>query len=374
MSMSTSSPPDTLVSRCPACGKPRPVHGATTVRCDACGHEHPVEPALLRAAEIYRVSRKNVPLRLQQTGDIEALASKARATLNRFRVAAALLGAPLFVLFVVGLHHATLWRSEMDRPRTLYAPSMILPALVLTVAAALTWRRMASLRREIESLLWARPLADVPGQLGCRMCGGPLGVHPARGSVTCAYCRADNVVPPEASRLAAKLALLDYGEHARRVLARVEKGGGRALAVFTFVGPLAALVVSFGAAHTTIPRLVAKRLPPNLEIAYVEAACPSEATRRSFVQKVGEPWTHYCLPDGEKPTTKPFALDRLRGAQGLLCDGAFPSGGKSVAGAGYFPVKYVDVFSDGFGRNKVVVDTGFLPHGSCFVHDLVLEH
>lgn len=366
MQPSTREEPATLFSPCPACGKPRPIDAEPRIRCAACGQEHPVPPELARAARVYREARANVPLQLQQTSHIEELVSQASTIAHRFRIAAAILAAPLLVLFAFGLHEATLWARDATRHRVLFAPSYLLPLLVLIGSGAFVWARLARSRAAVEALLWARPMSDVPGELACRMCGAPLGAGATpRGTVKCRYCHRDNMVGPEISRRAAKLALVDYATHARSVLDQLGAGvaARRWAVLLALAAPLLVLAALFGVARGVASRLESERRPFDPSIAYVLVQCPSDDV--ATVWKASAPGgTQACL-DAEEPVLLPFDARDLRGAPVLGCDVRW---NQEVTVTTSSPrLRATDLHSDGLGRNHVAVDAGFGLFGRCLI-------
>jgi hypothetical protein len=371
MQTSPREDPNTLFSPCPACGKPRPIDGETRVRCAACGEEHPVPPDIARAARVYRDARANVPLQLQQTGHIEELISHANVNVQRFRIAAGLLAAPLLGLFVFGLHEATLWASDATRPRALFAPTCIAPLLVLIGSGAFVWARLARSRAAVESLLWARPMADMPGELACRMCGAPLGAGAtSRGTVKCRYCHRDNMVGPEISRRAAGLALVDYATHSRSVFDRLGSGrSGRWPVLLAIAAPLVVLAVLFAITRSVAARLASERRPFEPSIAYVKVQCPIDDFAR--LRKASAPGYMQACVEDDKPVLAPFDAGSLRGATILSCSVGWQA---EVGLTGSAPeLKVIELYSDGLTRNHVAVDAGFGVRGECLVEGISLR-
>ena len=345
------------------------LHGASVrVRCAACGEEHPVKPDLARAAEAYREARANLPLQLTQAGRIDALLAESRVIFDRFRRGAAVLSAPLLVLFLVGLRLMTLWQEDAYRGYALYAPPLLLPLSVFLIMSVIAWRLLARRRAVVESLLWARPMKDVPGTFACRMCGGQLAAETANNAVIkCRYCQTDNMLGPAVSRAAAAHVLDDYVAHATAVLARVSGPNarwGRWLARSVIVTPLLVLVVLLFGARLLRGRLEAERLPPDEAISYVKVHWPREAAaciHRADVDPA-QAWNGAASRRSDSPIfeARSFSV------------GAFVGQGAFEFPQNIDDLRVTGLFRDGLGRNHVLVSAPFGVGGESLVTGLCI--
>lgn len=364
--MSSSADVTPVVSLCPGCGRPRPVEGTPTQRCEACGGVHPVPADVLRAAQAYRAARANMPLQLRESADITLLAAGAQSALRGFRIAAGLMGAPLALAFVIGCLLASGRSFDVTRERAFVAPGLMAPLVVLVIVGWLVRRELAARRTAIESLMWARPIADVPGAFACRMCSAPIEANEATSaSVACRYCGTPNMVSAEVSRNAAKLALVDYSAHASAVLARATRRwqGWGALA---FAAPVViGAILYFGGASWARKR-AAEELPLDPNATVQRTTCPDYSygilSRTAFV-----PPYHACSGDATPRTVTVQPLGALVGAA-VGCDPTWEKPGTTIANAP--KLKVSAVFVDGLGRPKVRVDAGFGLRGVCLVEGL----
>jgi hypothetical protein len=319
------------------------------------------------ANQAYREARANAPMRIQQAGDITALVAHANQMMRALRIAAGLLGAPLFVLFLFGLGHVPSWDDEAARPNAALAPGLIAPFVVLLASSAAVAVRLARRRRAVESLLWARPLADHPEQLGCRTCGASLGVTPAqRATVTCTYCRTESIVGPEIAKRAAKLASVNYTAHANRVF--TTEGGYGWVALAPLVLPLLTLAIGIPASRSLQKKLLAKRKPYDASIAYVVERCPSEKRGLLVTTRSRAP-RPTCDDSSEHRGTSPFAPSTLRGERLYACDVVWTT----TATVSNAELQVVDLVSDGFGRNIAVIDAGFGIRGTCLLDGATVD-
>ncbi len=356
----------TIASICPGCGQPRLLAGnAPRVRCATCGQDHAVEPELARAAEAYRLARANLPLQLAQSADIDAISAESNLVAHRFRVAAGVLSGPLLVLAVVGLVLRSGPFDDTHRWGRFFTPTFETPLLALVGTGAVAWWLLRRRRGSIERLLWARSLEDAPGVLACRMCGGPLEARAeASAVVSCRYCHADNMVGPEVSAAAAKLALTDYVAHASSVLDGATKRATTVVARIALLVPLLALLVAGLAQRSAWRRLQAARGPANAVTSYQAVHC-REATQ-ACLHRVGEDVQSECY--GGPPTVTVVHAAELVGRPIVESDVVWD---QKVDMVGAVPdLHVVGVASDGLGRNHVRAEGAFGMRGDGLIEGL----
>lgn len=379
-SLTEMSDQEILSWPCPGCGKPLPVGNAKTVRCGACDAEHRVPDKLRRAAEAYRAARANLPLQLRQTRDIDELSGQASAYVHRFRRTVAILGGPLLLLFVYGLAKLPgAEATDQQIPSVVYAPAYLAPFVVLVLTGLLAWRNSVRRREAIESLLWARPLADVPGSFGCRMCGGPLPGTVSRSvTVTCSYCRSDNVVGAAISRKAAKIAATDYARHASDVVQRLGVGEGtrdsrgrHSWSARTAIAlPLLVLALLYGLGHYLESSLGRSQRLPDTSVEYTLWQCPSAPFAE--VRKADRPPPKQrCPRDDDERRARPITLAELGQARLEWCGATFEPGSSLFAVSKGSRV--IEVFSDGFGRNRFRIEGDRGSKGVCSVEEAEIQ-
>lgn len=335
-------------------------------RCEACGGVHPVPADVLRAAQAYRAARANMPLQLRESADITMLAGGAERALRGFRIAAGIMGAPLALLFVIGCILASGRSFDASRERAFLAPGLLAPLIVLLVIGWLVRRELVARRTAIESLMWARPVADVPGAFMCRMCSAPIEANESKSaSVSCRYCGTPNMVSPEVSRSAAKLAMSDYAEHARAVLARVEKRWQR-WGVPAFAAPvIVGAALYFGGASWAKARASEER-PIDSNEVFQRTTCADYSWGR--LSRTGAvPASHACAGETTHRSVTPLPVASLLGAR-VGCDPVWEKANTTTTGTP--TLKVIGLFVDGLGRPKVRVDAGFGLHGTCLVEGL----
>ena len=308
-----------------------------------------------------------MPLQIQAASDIDVLVTHAGASFHRFRRATGFLAGPLLALFLAGFVFVRFSSDAPDDvlPRRLYAPVFFVPLLVLLAGGVLSAVRLYRMREAIASLLWARPLADVPGAFGCRMCGAPIGADGSRSAtITCTYCRSANMVGPEISRKASALALADYSNHASEVIRRLGATGGtrdirgRASwsAGWAIAVPLLVLLACLGGGRLVDRSLRQKVKPPRASTAYVLWQCPSEST--AHVSKLlAPPPDNPCRAEDENWTRKQVTFAEVEAMPLVDCViidphtvGPYRAEAKKQLGGSY---------SDGLGRNFFRVEDFF---------------
>jgi hypothetical protein len=211
-----------VVHPCSNCGRPRPVVLLPVQPpCPACGVAAPLTPELESAIDAARTAVLNLPLRAVQlrASDEKLVELEGQNHADRWRWAYI-----AFPLIIGALAGAVAWADNpwSDPDQRPYAALVVLVApLLFHLGFGWLYRRRVLRDREtLRTSLQARPAQD--GTFACRICGGPI-ANAAAGTpvVACPYCRAPNLLDPNAAVTAARDELVLFETLKERTLAAV---------------------------------------------------------------------------------------------------------------------------------------------------------